>query len=269
MKKGKAKADIGIIGGSGFYSFFTKAEAVNFETPYGRASGQYAIGEIAGKRVVFLPRHGEKHQYPPHVIPYRANIWGLKKLGVKFIISPCAAGSLQSKIRPGDFVICDQFVDRTWGRKDSFYDGPKTVHIAADSPFCPSLRKVAIKVGKKFNYRIHQNGTVVVINGPRFSTKAESQWFRSCGWQVINMTIYPEVVLARELQICYLNISLITDYDTGVREDKRIKPVSLQQVLTIFKKNNEKVKTMIFELIKKIDINKTCPCHRVLEKAAL
>lgn len=265
----KLKADIGVIGGSGFYSLFTKGESIAINTPYGLPSDQFMIGEIAGKRVAFLPRHGEKHQYPPHVIPYRANIWGFKKLGVKFIISPCAAGSLQPEIRPGDFVIIDQFVDRTWGRKDSFYDGPKTIHIAADTPFCPNVRKHAIETGKKLNYHIHQNGTVVVINGPRFSTKAESQWFRSCGWQVINMTVYPEVVLARELEMCYLNISLITDYDTGLIKDKKVRPVSLQQVLTIFKKNNEKVKVMIFEMIKKIDVNKICTCHTALKQATL
>lgn len=265
----KLKADIGVIGGSGFYSLFTKAQPITIETPYGLASDQFMIGEIAGKRVAFLPRHGEKHQYPPHGIPYRANIWGFKKLGVKFIISPCAAGSLQPEIRPGDFVISDQFVDRTWGRKDTFYNGPKTIHIAADTPFCPNLRKLGIETGKKLNYHIHRNGTVVVINGPRFSTKAESQWFRYCSWQVINMTVYPEVILARELEMCYLNISLITDYDTGLKEDKNVKPVSLRQVLTIFKKNNKKVKVMIFEMIKKIDVNKICTCHTALEQATL
>jgi len=258
MKKEKAKADIGIIGGSGFYSLFTESQRMIVETPYGSPSCQFMIGEIAGKRVAFLPRHGERHQYPPHVIPYTANIYGFKKLGVKFIIASCAAGSLQPKIKPGDFVIADQFVDRTRGRKDTFYDGPKAVHIAADSPFCPSLRKVAIEVGKKLNYRIHQGGTMVVINGPRFSTKAESQWFRSCGWQVINMTAYPEVVLAREQQMCYVNISLITDYDTGLKDDPRVEPVSLRKVLEIFKKNNEKVKKMINEMIKKIDGSFSC-----------
>lgn len=258
------KADIGVIGGSGFYSLFTNAQLVRVKTPYGMPSSQYAISEIAGKHVAFLPRHGERHQYPPHSIPYRANIFGFKKLGVKFIIAPCAAGSLQSDFAPGNFVLCDQLVDRTHERRDTFYDGPKTVHVVADQPFCPTLRKIGSDVGRRLGYHIHKEGTVVVINGPRFSTKAESEWYKRQHWQVINMTVYPEVILARELELCYVNISLITDYDTGIKDDSRIKPVSLRKVLEVFKENNARVKMMIEEMIKIIDVDYACRCHNAL-----
>lgn len=259
------KAKIGIIGGSGFYQFL-KGKEISVRTPYGKPSDKILISEYRGKKIAFLPRHGKKHQYPPHKINYRANLYALKKLGVERIIAPCAVGSLKAKIKPGDFVIGDQFIDRTKRRKDTFFNGPKTAYISTAEPYCPQLRKLAIKSSQKLKIPCHKKGTVVVIEGPRFSTKAESNFFAKIA-DVINMTQYPEVVLARELEICYLNISLITDYDVGLKARKDIKPVTAQEVLRTFKENNEKVKKLILEIIKNIPETRSCPCKDALKQA--
>ena len=200
----KAQAEIGVFGGSGFYSLLDGVDEVTLETPYGAPSAKVAIGEIGGRRVAFLPRHGKDHQLPPHIINYRANIWAMKELGVTQIIGPCASGSLQPRVKPGDFVFCDQYVDRTKGRIDTFYDGPVATHISSAEPYCPAMRSIAIGAAAELEINAHEEGTVVIIQGPRFSTKAESRWFSAQGWEVINMTQYPEAYLARELEICYL-----------------------------------------------------------------
>ncbi len=258
------KADIGVFGGSGFYSFLKDVEEIEIETPYGKPSDKIALATYEGKRIAFLPRHGKNHQFPPHMIPYRANLFAMKKLGVKKILAPTASGSLQPNIKPGDFVVCDQFVDRTSGRKDTFYDGPVTKHISAAHPYCPELRKIAIEVGRDLGITVHEKGTVVVIQGPRFSTVSESRWFNKMGWEVINMTQYPEVYLARELGICYANISLITDYDAGLEGRDDIAPVTEEAVLKVFEENIEKVKKMLFELIKRIELrDESCTCNNV------
>ncbi len=257
------KADIGVFGGSGFYSFLENVEEIEMETPYGKPSDKISIATYNGKRIAFLPRHGKKHQYPPHMIPYRANIYAMKQLNVSCILAPSASGSLQPHIKPGDFVICDQFVDRTWGRKDTFYDGPVTKHISSAYPYCPELRKLAIETCREQGIPAHENGTVVVIQGPRFSTVAESRWFSSMGWHVINMTQYPECYLAREMNICYVNISLITDYDAGLEGRDDILPVTEEEVYRVFNENNEKVKKLLFGLIDKIDISRhDCVCKK-------
>jgi len=258
------KADIGVFGGSGFYSFMSNVEEVEIDTPYGKPSAPVAIGEYEGKKIAFIPRHGKKHEYPPHMIPYRANLYAMKQLGVKRIIGPTASGSLQPHIKPGDFVVTDQFVDRTWGRKDTYFDGPETKHVSSAHPYCPELRKIAIEAGKSLGISIHEKGTVVVIQGQRFSTVAESRWFSKMGWDVINMTQYPECYLARELGICYANIALITDYDVGLEGHEDILPVTHEEVLKVFKENNEKLKSMLFEIIKRIDLSKdNCCCCEV------
>ena len=254
------KADIGVFGGSGFYNFLENVVEIDIDTPYGKPSDKIAIAEFEGKKVAFLPRHGKNHQHPPHMVPYRANLYAMKMLGVKNIIAPTSSGSLQAHIKPGDFVISDQFVDRTTGRKDTFFDGPETKHFSSAEPYCPRLRKIAIEAGKSLGITIHEKGTVVVIQGPRFSTKAESRWFSKMGWEVINMTQYPECFLARELGICYTNIALITDYDAGLEGNTDIKPVSHDDVLKVFDENNEKLKKMLFEVIKRIDITKDSCC---------
>jgi 5'-methylthioadenosine phosphorylase len=248
------RADIGVFGGSGFYDFLTDAESVRVETPYGMPSDDILIGTLEGKRVAFLPRHGKDHKLPPHKINYRANVWAFKSLGIRWVISPCAAGSLQKNVVPGDFVLCDQYVDRTSGRADTFYDGPLTTHVSAADPYCPELRQWAIEAAnsdecKQAGIVIHPTGTVVVIQGPRFSTRAESVWFRNQGWEVINMTQYPEAHLIKELEMSPINISLITDYDAGV---DGIPPVSHEAVIEVFTQNNVKLRTLLFQLIKRI-----------------
>jgi len=288
------KIKIGVFGGSGFYSLLEKAEEIEINTPYGKPSAKITIGEYAGKKIAFLPRHGEKHQYPPHKIPYRANIRAFKELGVERIIGPSAAGSLQPGIKPGDFVVCDQFIDRTWGREDTFFDGPKVAHISGAHPYCPELRKLAIDSCRGLEITTHDKGAVVVINGPRFSTtaesrwfsshgwevinmtqypeailarEAESRWFSSHGWEVINMTQYPEAILAREAEICYVNIALITDFDAGLEGTRDIKPVTVEEVVRVFNENNEKVKKVIFKMIEKISELGGCQCNQALKNA--
>lgn len=271
MPKTKMQAQIGIFGGSGFYQLLQKPKEIIVNTPYGKPSDKIALSQIGKYTVAFLPRHGKKHQYPPHKIPYRANIWAFKKLGVQRIIAPCASGSLQAKIKPGHFVICDQFVDRTKAREDTFFDGPpkKVAHLPADEPYCPQLSRLAWKSCQKLKIPCHKKGCVVVIQGPRFSTKAESAWFTKMGWDVINMTQYPENILAREAEICYTAIALVTDYDVGLVAGKKIRPVNIEDVLKVFKKNNEKIKKVIFEMIKNMPEKRDCPCGQALKRAIL
>ncbi|MGH2755349.1 MAG: S-methyl-5'-thioadenosine phosphorylase [Actinomycetota bacterium] len=261
------RATIGIFGGSGFYSFLDDVREVKIETPYGPPSGAVSIGEVEGVSVAFLPRHGPEHVHPPHKINYRANVWALKELGVQRIIGPCAAGSLQLEVKPGDFVVCDQLVDRTTGRADTFYDGPLTTHVSYADPYCPELRTLALKAGSDEGISIHDKGTVVTIQGPRFSTRAESQWFHREGWDVINMTQYPEAYLARELEICYVNISLITDYDVGVTPDDEI--VSHEMVVKVFNENNDKLRRLLFSLVPRIPEARSCICSRALQGASI
>ncbi len=260
-----AQARIGIFGGSGFYSFLDNVKEVPVETPYGDPSAPVAIGEVDGIDVAFLPRHGLQHQYPPHMINYRANVWALKELGVERIIGPCAAGSLRKEVEPGHFVVSDQLVDRTTGRKDTFYDGPQTTHISFADPYCPELRQLAIETGENEGITIHPSGTVVTIQGPRFSTRAESKWFQDLGWEVINMTQYPEAYLARELEMCYANIALITDYDVGVAGETEA--VSHEAVLKVFNENNDKLRGLLFGLVARIPEQRTCPCATALQGA--
>lgn len=305
MRKQSLKAEIGIFGGSGFYDFLLGVKEIEIKTPYGAPSAQIALGEYGGRKIAFLPRHGKNHKYPPNKIPYLANLWAFKKLGVKRIIAPCASGSLDLKVRPGDFVLCDQFVDRTKNRTDTFFEplspirndisngkknspqnsrnplrgfsfsadisngtnGFKVAHISSANPYCGNLRKIAAESCQKLKIPYHKKGTAVVIEGPRFSTTAESLWFQNQKWQVINMTQYPECVLARELEMCYMNVSLITDYDAGLVSGKKLKPVDLKEVLRVFKENNKKVKELIFEIIKNIPCDLHCSCEEALKNA--
>jgi 5'-methylthioadenosine phosphorylase len=261
------RADIGVFGGSGFYSLIENAREVTIETPYGAPSDKLALGQIAGKRVAFLPRHGQDHRFPPQVINYRANLYAMKMLGVKRIIAPTACGSLKPEVKPGSMVVADQMVDRTTGRKDTYYDGPITTHVSFADPYCPTMRPVAIEALRSLDIETHEQGTIVVIQGPRFSTRAESRWFSAAGWEVINMTQYPEAYLARELEMCYVNISLITDYDVGLEGVGGIQPVSHQEVIEVFNKNNARVKNGIYAIIEKLDLKQDCKCQHALEGA--
>lgn len=244
------RAEIGVFGGSGFYSLLQDVREVKVDTPYGAPSDAYFLATVGGRKVAFLPRHGRHHTLPPHMINYRANVWGMRSFGVKAIISPCAAGSLQQNVAPGSFVVCDQFVDRTSARKDTFFDGPIVTHVSPAETYDPVLRKLAIETIRENGIECHETGTVVVIQGPRFSTKSESRWFHEQGWEVINMTQYPEAYLCRELGMAVVNISLITDYDSGVHAGTEA--VNATDVLEVFKSNSEKIKKVVLELIGKI-----------------
>ena len=263
------KAEIGVFGGSGFYSLMDHFEEIKIETPYGPPSDTVGIGTVAGRSVAFLPRHGKSHQYPPHVIPYLANTYAMKQLGVTHIIGPNCVGSLQPEIKPGDFVVCDQFIDRTTGRRDTFYDGPIATHISSAEPYCETLRKLAVEIGREQGVTMHDGGTCVVIQGPRFSSRAESSWFTKMGWQVVNMTQYPECILALEQEICYVNIALITDYDVGVVAETGAEPVSASEILNVLNANNQRVKDLILEMIKRIPDTRDCFCAHALENARL
>lgn len=273
---------LGIIGGSGFSKFLDNTHEQKINTPYGQPSGPIMIGEYQGKsatrRIAFLGRHGLGHTIPPHKINYRANLWALKELGVDQIFGPCAVGSLQPEIKPGDFLIMDQFVDRTYGRPDTFYEGRdhcppdyqhlgRVAHASPAEPYCPELRQLAIASCQKLNIPVHHRGTVVVINGPRYSTKSESRWFSQMGWEIINMTQYPEAMLARELEMCYLGIALVTDYDAGLEGREDIKPVDSQMVLQIFKQNNEKLTMLLLEIISNLPDKQSCLCGQAMKNA--
>jgi 5'-methylthioadenosine phosphorylase len=258
------EAEIGVFGGSGFYAFLESTRTVDVDTPYGKPSAPPVIGDVGGRRVAFIPRHGLKHEFPPHRVPYQANVWAMKELGVSRVLGPNACGSLQPTVKPGDFVICDQLVDRTSDRPNTFYDGPDTTHISFADPYCPTMREVAIARGRELSIPLHDRGTVVVIEGPRFSTRAESAWFASAGWEVINMTQYPEAVLARELELCYANISLITDYDVGV---EGVPPVTHEEVVRVFAENNERLRDLLFAVIPSLPVERDCPCATALTGA--
>ena len=258
---------VGVFGGSGFYSLLSDAHEVAVETPFGPPSAPVVVGDVAGRSVGFMPRHGVKHELPPHSINYRANLWAMKSLGATDVILPCAAGSLQKHVAPGHFVICDQVIDRTSGRADTFYDGPETTHVSFANPYDDEMRQVAIDSARSLGIEVHERGTIVVIQGPRFSSKAESRWFSSMGWEVINMTQYPEVILARELEMAALNISLITDYDVGLEDDPDVEPVSHAAVVEVFQANNAKLRDLLFDIIPKLPLSADRPALRALEGA--
>jgi 5'-methylthioadenosine phosphorylase len=263
-----ADAEIGIFGGSGFYSFLDGVEEVELETPYGKPSAPVVLGEIGGKRVAFLPRHGRGHELPPHRIPYRANVWAMKELGVRRIIGPNASGALKAELRLGEFVVCDQFVDRTTGRADTFYDGPETTHVSAADPYCPDLRRLLVETAGELGIPVRDGGTVITIQGPRFSTRAESKWFQDAGWDVINMTAYPEGYLARELELCYANISMVTDHDVGV-PGADARAVTHEAVIEVFEENNERLRELLFAVVPKIGRQPKDICATALVGARL
>jgi 5'-methylthioadenosine phosphorylase len=241
------RAEIGVFGGSGFYSLLDDVREIKVDTPYGPPSDSFFLAEVSGRRVAFLPRHGRRHTIPPHRINYRANVWAMRSLGVKAVISPCAAGSLQRHVKPGDFVLCDQFVDRTRGRIDTFYDGPIVTHLSSAEVYDPELRRIAAEVIREHDISFHERGTIVIINGPRFSSKSESKWFSDAGWEVVSMTQYPEAWLCRELGMAVVNIALITDYDAGVLEGTEA--VNADEVLKVFQHNAERIQKVVLDMI--------------------
>jgi len=258
---------VGIFGGSGFYSFLDDVEEVALDTPYGPPSARIRMGEIEGAGVAFMPRHGDEHTLPPHRINYRANLWAMKEVGVKRILGPSACGALKPELEPGTFVLCDQFVDRTRGREDTFYDGPQTTHVSAADPYCVGLRETLGGCARELGIPVVDGGTVVVIQGPRFSTRAESRWFSHAGWDVVNMTQYPEAWLARELELCYANVSLVTDYDVGLEGMPDVPPVSAEAAFLVFKENLEKLRSLLFAAVPRIGKQPDDACATALSSA--
>ena len=240
---------LGVIGGSGFYSFFDEgARAVEVETPYGPPSAPIAVGTVGDHEVAFLPRHGVNHEFPPHTVPYRANMWALRGLGVRRIFGPCAVGSLTPDLGPGAVVVPDQLVDRTWSRGDTYFDSGG-IHVGFADPYCPTLRAAALAPG------IVDGGTMVVIQGPRFSTRAESRWFASQGFTLVNMTGYPEAVLARELEMCYAAIALVTDLDAGIDVGSGVRAVD---VFAEFERNLGPFKQVVLDALGTVESERTC-----------
>ena len=258
------QAEIGIIGGTGLYDpkLLKNVKEIKVRTPYGPPSDSIAIGELKGRHVAFLPRHSKKHTIRPTDVNSRANIFALKKLGVQRILAPSTVGSLREEFKPGDVVFIDQFIDRTTRREQSFYTGRQVCHISVAEPMCHELRRTLIKTADDINIRTHNAGTYVCIEGPRFSTKAESRMFRMWGADVVGMTLVPECVLAREAEICYSSIATVTDYD--VWKDQ---PVSVHEVLKTMKENVEKVKRIITKAIPKIPKERRCECKTALQNA--
>lgn len=255
-------ATIGVFGGSGFYDFLPDVREVIVDTPFGAPSDLVAIATVGGHRVAFLPRHGRGHTHPAHAVNYRANVWALHALGVRQIIAPCAVGSLQKHIHPGDFVVLDQIFDRTTQREDTFFNGPITHHISAADPYCGRLRGIALSTARELRIPVHENGTAVIIQGPRFSTKAESAWYTSNGWSVVGMTQYPEAILAKELGICYSGIALVTDYDAGLVADTG-ESVTVEAVLKTMADNNHRVQNLILAMLERLPaaVDGACRCE--------
>jgi len=260
----KEKAEIGVIGGSGLYdpSMFGPSQEIKVYTPYGPTSDSIFLCQYKGRTIAFIPRHGRGHKIPPHKINYRANIWALKDLGVRRIISVSAVGSLREDYAPGDIVVVDQFIDFTKKRDYTFYDGGIVCHVSLADPFCPQLREVAIETLRELKFRFHDRGTYICIEGPRFSTRAESKLFKSWGADVIGMTLVPEVNLAREAEICYLAITLVTDYDVWAP-----KHVTAEEVTRVMAENVDKAKKLLAELIPRIPVDRTCKCGEALKEA--
>jgi len=256
----EVRAEIGVIGGSGLYRFLDDAHALSVATPYGEPSGEVTVAPVEGRTVAFLPRHGPRHTLPPHRINYRANIWALHTLGVRRVLAPCAVGSLRAEHGPGAVVVCDQFVDRTRGRADTYFDGPEVAHLSAADPYCEELRPLAVRAAREAGMQARDGGTVVVVNGPRFSTRAESRWFARAGWDLVNMTQYPEAALARELGMCYVNLSLVTDYDSGLEHDGSVPAVTQQEVFAVFDQNMPRLREALRRLVALVPAEPSCGC---------
>lgn len=244
------RVDVGVFGGSGFYEFGKDTYEVVVETPYGLASDAIAISSIGDRKVAFLPRHGKHHTVPAHAVNFRANVWALHSLGARALIAPFSCGSLQPGLKPGEMVIVDDLVDRTHGRRDTYFDGSDGVtnHIMFAHHYDASLRSLAVDACRAEGVTVHDGGTVVVINGPRFSTKAESRWFSQMGWSVVNMTQYPETVLAAEIGLPVVGVALITDYDAGM-EGVHERPVTMEEVFAVMRANMSRVRGVITRLV--------------------
>ncbi len=245
-------AEVAVIGGSGFYEFLADATDVPVRTPYGEPSAPVSVGTVAGRSVAFLPRHGRGHAYPPHLINYRANLWALRSLGVRQVLAPCAVGGLLPSVAPGDIVVPDQLVDRTSGRVQTYVERG-AVHVPFADPYCDRLSSAVAAAEPS----VQRGGTMVVVEGPRFSTRAESQSYAAQGWSLVNMTGHPEAVLARELLMCYSAIALVTDMDAGVESGEG---VGQEEVFAMFARNIDRLKTMLAATIADLPDPEGCAC---------
>ena len=259
------QAEIGIFGGTGIYDsgLLKEAKEITVDTPFGKTSDSITVGIFKERKVAFMPRHGKKHTIPPHMINFRANIWAFKEMGIKRIIAPSAVGSLQEKLKPGDLALPSQFIDFTKSRKLSFFEGEKVIHISVADPFCPELQNAVIKATDNLHLKIHKNSTYVCIEGPRFSTRAESKFYKKViGADIIGMTLVPECQLAREAQMCYVSISTVTDYDVWAE-----KPVTAKEVIETLSKNVETTKKILTSLPDFIPSQRGCSCEKALTEA--
>jgi 5'-methylthioadenosine phosphorylase len=256
------QASIGVIGGSGLYEFIADAREVTVDTPFGAPSDVITIGTVAGRPVAFLPRHGRQHQYPPHRIPYQANLWALRSLGVEQVLAPSAVGSLRPEDGPGTLVIPDQLVDRTTNRTQTYFSEGGAVHVQFADPYCPNGRAVAIATADVSGWQALTSGTLVVIEGPRFSSRAESRWYAAQGWTIVGMTGHPEAALARELALCYTSLSLVTDTDAGVDEGDG---VTHMEVMEVFAQNVTRLRGLLMSVIENLPEKRTCPCPSALD----
>jgi 5'-methylthioadenosine phosphorylase len=259
MNQAPVTAEIGVIGGSGLYALLDGATEHEVSTPYGPPSDPLTVAEVGGRRVAFLPRHGRDHRFGPHRIPYRANLWALRSLGVRQIIAPCAVGGLRPELGPGTFVVPDQLIDRTSGREQTFYDAG-AVHVSFADPYCPDGRRAVL--GAAAGVRPVDGGTMVVVEGPRFSTRAESRWFTAIGGAVVNMTGHPEAVLARELALCYTTIALVTDLDAGVEGGHG---VTQDEVFEVFADHTAKLRDVLLDAVTALPTERSCPCGHALD----
>ena len=256
--------EIGIFGGTGIYDsdLLESPQEIDIDTPYGKPSDTITVGMFNGRKIAFLPRHGKKHTIPPHMINFKANIWAFKELGITRIIAPSAVGSLKEEVKPGHFALPTQFLDFTKSRDGSFSEDGRVIHISVADPFCPELQSSILQVTENQDMKIHKECTYVCIEGPRFSTKAESKFYRTTGAEIIGMTLVPECQLAREAQICYASISTVTDYDVWAE-----KPVTAKEVMETLSKNVERTKKVLTELIDKIPKTRNCSCEKALAEA--
>ena len=261
VAEGDQVAEIGVIGGSGFYEFLDAAREVRVQTPYGPPSDAIVMGDVGGRRVAFLPRHGRDHRFPPHQIPQLANLWALRSVGVRQVFAPCAVGSLRPELGPGTLVVPEQLVDRTRGRKSTYYDDG-AVHVPFADPYCPVGRRAALDAGRGAGWQPVDGGTLCVVSGPRFSTRAESQWHAAQGWSLVGMTSMPEAALARELALCYTGIALVTDLDAGLEQGGG---VTHAEVLEVFGRNVARLRDLLFDIVRSVPTTRDCPCPGVLD----